>query len=448
MPTGPTLGDLADDLAANRTSARRLTEICLEQIERKNKEAGCPFVHVDTEGALSAANAVDKLRSSNAAPSRFAGIPVSIKDLFDVQGQTTRAGSFILDGPAAREDAPSVARLRKAGFILIGRTNMTEFAYSGLGLNPHFGTPLSPWRRREKRIAGGSTSGGAVSVSDGMAHAALGTDTGGSCRIPAAFTGLVGFKSAADSIPTEGIIPLSQSLDSVGVIARSVSCCAALNGVLTQSQARDLGAVGLSHLVLGSLENYVCEDMEPAVATAYEEALSCLSAAGARIESVKMPDLESIPKMSAKGGFPAAESYAWHGELMKERNDEYDPRVVSRIEKGGSQTAADYADLQAWRRELISGFEQRMIPFHALIAPAVPILPPRLEDLEDDDEYSRINLLVLRNLTIVNLVDGCSFSIPIPAQNDAPVGLMLAADRNRSAHLFQAAFAIEKALRR
>src|SRR5436305_7181670 len=176
---------------------------------------------------------MDGLRRVKAAPSRYAGIPVSIKDLFDIKGQVTRAGSRALDdSPPAEADAPVVARLRRAGFVVIGRTNMTEFAYSGIGINPHFGTPKGIWQRGAGHVPGGSSSGGAVSVADGMAHAALGTDTGGSCRIPAAWNGIVGFKPTQRRVPLDGAVPLSTTLDSIGPIARTVKCCAVLDAVL------------------------------------------------------------------------------------------------------------------------------------------------------------------------------------------------------------------------
>src|SRR4051812_33845783 len=195
MPDMPTLGSLAADLDAGRTTARALVDACLAKIADKNGEGARAFLHVDAEAAIEAAEAMDRLREVKAAPSPFAGIPISIKDLFDIKGQVTRAGSRALeDSPPATTDAPAVARLRRAGFVVIGRTNMTEFAYSGIGINPHYGTPRGAWQRGAGHVPGGSSSGAAVSVVDGMAHAALGTDTGGSCRIPAAWNGIVGFK--------------------------------------------------------------------------------------------------------------------------------------------------------------------------------------------------------------------------------------------------------------
>src|SRR6476469_8919026 len=233
MPDFPTLAKLADDLESGRTTSRKLVEACLARIADPAGEGQRTFIHVDKDAALATADAMDGLRKAKAAPSRYAGIPVSIKDLFDIRGQVTRAGSRALDdSPAAEHDAAAVARLRKAGFVLIGRTNMTEFAYSGIGINPHYGTPKGAWNRTEGHVPGGSSSGAAVSIADRMAYGALGTDTGGSCRIPAAYNGIVGYKPTQSRIPLDGGVPLSFSLDSYGPLANSVQCCATLDAVL------------------------------------------------------------------------------------------------------------------------------------------------------------------------------------------------------------------------
>src|SRR3981189_3108986 len=233
MKNTPTLAALADDLAGGRTSARKLVDECLARIAHPSGEGARAFVHVDAEAAIEAAEGMDRLREVKAAPSPFAGIPISIKDLFDIRGQVTRAGSRALDDSTPAEaDATVVARLRRAGFVVIGRTNMTEFAYSGMGINPHYGTPKSAWQRNVGHVPGGSPSVVAVSAVAGRAHGALGTDIGGSCRIPAAYSGLVGFKPTQRRVPLDGGVPLSFTLDSFGPLARTVSCCAVLDPVL------------------------------------------------------------------------------------------------------------------------------------------------------------------------------------------------------------------------
>src|SRR3977135_4277658 len=241
MPNAPILASLADDLEHGRTSARKLIDECLARIADSSGEGARAFIHVDAEAAIETAEAMGRLREVKAAPSRYAGIPISIKDLFDIKGQVTRAGSRALEDSAPAEaDAPAVARLRRAGLIVIGRTNMTEFAYSGIGINPHFGTPKSAWQRNVGHVPGGSSSGAAVSVADGMAYGALGTDTGGSCRIPAAYNGIVRYKPTQRRGPVDGGVPLSFSLDSFGPLARTAQCCATLDAVLAAQPERQL----------------------------------------------------------------------------------------------------------------------------------------------------------------------------------------------------------------
>src|SRR5258707_529834 len=285
MPNTPTLASLANDLENGRTSARKLVDECLARIADPSGEGARAFVHVDAEAAIEAAEAMDRLREVRAAPSPFAGIPISIKDLFDIKGQVTRAGSRALeDSPPATADAPVVARLRRAGFVVIGRTNMTEFAYSGIGINPHYGTPKGAWNRAAGHVPGGSSSGAAVSVLDGMAHGALGTDTGGSCRIPAAFNGLVGYKPTQRRVPLDGAVPLSFSLDSIGPLAGSVSCCAILDAVLANEPIVALKPRPVKGMRLAVPTTIALDDVDAAVAEAFERALKSLSEHGAIIE--------------------------------------------------------------------------------------------------------------------------------------------------------------------
>jgi aspartyl-tRNA(Asn)/glutamyl-tRNA(Gln) amidotransferase subunit A len=439
-----TLASLAADLASGRVSSRSLVEACLARINDPEGEGRTTFVHADSSAARAQADAIDLLRSSGAAPSPYAGIPLSIKDLFDIAGQVTRAGSTVLaDRPPASEDAPSVDRLRRAGFVLIGRTNMTEFAFSGLGLNPHYGTPRNPWKRAQGHIPGGSSSGAAISVADGMAHGALGTDTGGSCRIPAAFTGLVGYKPTARRMPQGGAIPLSTSLDSIGPIARSVACCATLDGILANETPLDLTERSLSGLRFAVPKTFVLEDMDGDVAAHFARSLSRLSAAGARVEEIQVPELAGIPALNAKGGFSAAESYAWHRSLIESSASAYDPRVLSRIQRGATQSAADYIALLAARRAFIAAVEQRIARFDALIMPTTPLIPPRIAALESDDEYFKVNALVLRNPAVINLLDGCAISIPNYEEGEPPTGLTLACRGGLDHQLFRYAAAAE-----
>jgi aspartyl-tRNA(Asn)/glutamyl-tRNA(Gln) amidotransferase subunit A len=448
MPNTPTLAALADDLEHGRTNARKLVDECLARISDKSGEGARAFVHVDVEAAIEAAKAMDRLRAVKAAPSPFAGIPISIKDLFDIKGQVTRAGSRALEDSApADADAAVVARLRRAGFILIGRTNMTEFAYSGIGINPHYGTPKSAWQRSVGHVPGGSSSGAAVSVVDGMAHGALGTDTGGSCRIPAAYNGIVGFKPTQRRVPLEGGVPLSFTLDSFGPLARTVGCCAVLDAVLADEPVQPLRPRPIKGLRLAVPTTVALDDLDDEVARTFERTLETLSRQGSLIERIAVPEFLDVGVMNAKGGFAAAESYAWHRYLIASKGDVYDPRVSSRILRGESLSAADYIDLLGARRSLIARAAVRFAPYDALVMPTSAITPPRIADLSDDKAFTKANLLSLRNCTLINMIDGCAISLPCHREGDAPVGLMLAASGGSDRRIFELAAAMEDVVR-
>jgi aspartyl-tRNA(Asn)/glutamyl-tRNA(Gln) amidotransferase subunit A len=447
MPN-PTLAALADDLEAGRTSARKLVEECLARIADPAGEGQRTFIHVDKNAALEAADAMDRLRKANAAPSRFAGIPVSIKDLFDIKGQVTRAGSRVLEDSApAGKDAPVVARLRRAGFVVIGRTNMTEFAYSGIGINPHYGTPKGAWQRGAGHVPGGSSSGAAVSIADRMAYGALGTDTGGSCRIPAAYNGIVGYKPTQRRIPLEGGVPLSFSLDSYGPLANSVQCCATLDAVLADEPMPGLSPRPIKGMRLAVPMTIALDELDDAVAGTFQRALDTLSRAGALIEHIEVPEFLDVGMMNAKVGFAASESYAWHRFLITSRGDDYDPRVSGRILRGEGLSAADYIDLLNARRSLIARIGVRLSPYDALVMPTTANTPPRIADLADDKAFTVANLRSLRNCTLINMIDGCAISLPAQRAGEAPVGLMIASTGGADRRIFELAAGMEGAIR-
>jgi len=448
MPN-PTLAALADDLEAGRTTARKLVEDCLERIVDPAGEGSRTFIHVDKYAALDAADAMDRLRKANAAPSRFAGIPVSIKDLFDIKGQVTRAGSRALEEDAipAKADAPAVARLRRAGFVVIGRTNMTEFAFSGIGINPHYGTPKGAWQRSVGHIPGGSSSGAAVSIVDRMAYGALGTDTGGSCRIPAAYNGIVGYKPTQSRVPLEGGVPLSFTLDSFGPLANTVQCCATLDAVLAGEPIPAVRQRPIRGMHLAVPTTVALDDLDDSIAKRFERALETLSRAGAHIERIEMPEFLDVGVMNAKGGFAAAESYAWHRYLLTSKGDIYDPRVSMRILRGEGVSAADYIDLVTARRSLIARAATRLAAYDALVMPTTANTPPRIADLADDKAFTVANLRSLRNCSLINMIDGCAISIPANREGEVPVGLMLAASGGADRRIFELAAGMEAAIR-
>jgi aspartyl-tRNA(Asn)/glutamyl-tRNA(Gln) amidotransferase subunit A len=356
----------------------------------------------------------------------LAGIPVSIKDLFDVAGDVTSAGSTVLAGAApAAEDCPAVARLRAAGAVLAGRTNMSEFAFSGVGINPHYGTPVNPCDSAILRIPGGSSSGAAVSVATGAALAALGSDTGGSLRIPAALCGLVGFKSTARLVPRAGVIPLSTTLDTVGAITRSVRDAVLLHEVLS-AHATHMPRKALSDCRFAVPKTVMLDALAPDVADAFEASLKSLRKAGALIEEIDLPELGELAAINATGGLSAAESYAWHRKLIADHEAEYDPRVARRILRGAAMSAADYIDLVAARHSWIGRMEASLADFDAVLSPTLPIVAPEIAGLLDnDEEFFRVNALLLRNPSVVNMLDGCAISLPCQGAGQLPVGLMV-----------------------
>jgi aspartyl-tRNA(Asn)/glutamyl-tRNA(Gln) amidotransferase subunit A len=441
---------LSAELATGATTARKLVEDCLDRIADPDGEGSRAFLAVAGDRARATADGIDAIRHHGGVLPPYAGIPVAIKDLCDLQGEVTAAGSVILaGGPPAERDAPVAARLRRAGFIPIGRTNMTEFAYSGLGLNAHFDTPRSPWKRDVGHIPGGSSSGTAVAVADGMAAAGLGTDTGGSCRIPAAFCSVVGYKPTARRIPLEGIVPLAPSLDSVGPLARTVDCCAILDDIFAGGDgcpSRDARPPG--RMRLAAIADYVIDGLDPEVSGAFGRAIGRLSAAGVEIVDVPFPELHELPSLYRNGGLAAAEAYHWHRELMAADGDRYDQRVKVRIEPGGELSAADYLDIIAGRRRLIEAAAERLAGFDAYVLPTVAIVPPTMASFESGEHayYSEANLACLRNTMVGNFLDACAISLPVSGPGDPPVGIMLMAGPLADHQLFSLARTVESLL--
>ena len=437
---------LAADLAAGRTTSVTLTEAALERAESHRAAGGTAYVSIDMQAALAMARAADAARAAGNVPSLLAGLPVSIKDLFDVAGQVTAAGSRALaDQPRATADAAAVARLRAAGAVLLGRTNMSEFAFSGLGLNPHYGTPRTP--ADGTRAAGGSTSGGAVTVAGGMAVAALGTDTGGSIRIPSAFCNLTGFKPTARRVPMTGGVPLSTSLDSGGPLANSVDCCTIVDAILS-GETLDTDAVPLAGLRFGITQDYVGADLDDDVAKAFNHAVARLERAGAHIVRFEFPELLQLPEINGGGGLTAAEAYAWHRPLLARAEAQYDQRVAARIRRGEQMGAAAYIDVIDARARMIAAARSRLRNFDAWLMPTVAIVPPEVAPLEADDaQFFRTNALTLRNPSVINFLDGCALTLPVQATGELPVGLSLCGLAGDDARILRVGRAVEAALR-
>ncbi len=435
------------DLNSYSTGKRRLIDDVLARVRDPHGEGSRVFTRVYAEAARVAADVADSMVRLAIELPPLAGLPISIKDLFDVRGEATAAGSLVLaNDAAATSDAEIVRRLRRAGAAIVGKTNMTEFAFSGLGLNPHYGTPLNAWDRENARIPGGSSSGAAISITDGLAVAAIGTDTGGSCRIPAALNGIVGMKPSASTVPMAGTLPLSASYDSIGPLAANVEMCARVYAVLSDTPFA-LRPVAAERLTLGVIRNYVLEEMDGVVAATYEAALRRLSRAGVTLRDVSLPVLGELPCLFTNGGLVAAEAYEWHRELLASQEREYDPRVSVRIRRGALLSAADYVSLQRLRRKFITRWHEEIRGYDAVVIPTVPIVAPMVNELTDDGVYGRINSLMLRNPTVVNAMDGCAVSLPCHESGEAPVGLTLACANGRDWDLLAMARALEEALR-
>lgn len=440
------IGSLANDLANGRTSSVQLVSEALARIERHRQHGGCAYVSVDDDAAMLAARTSDRDRAAGRVPSPLAGLPVSIKDLFDVSGQVTAAGSLVLaNAPPALQDALAVARLRAAGAVVLGRTNMSEFAFSGLGLNPHFGTPVNP--SASDRIAGGSSSGAAVSVALDMAVAGLGTDTGGSLRIPAAFCALVGFKPSASRVSATGALPLARSLDSVGAITHNVADSILLDQVLS-GQLLDTRPATLKGMRVAVTRDFVLDNLDSKVGAAFERVLKLLTDAGASIRWFDFPELHELPFINASGGLTAAESWRVHQQwLLSELGTLYDPRVAKRIRRGASLSASDYLELLAHRQHLKAVTKSRLGDADLWLMPTVACVAPQLKALEQDDElFFDTNALVLRNTSVINFIDGCAISVPCHHSGALAVGLSICGLNGQDAKVFQAARSIETLL--
>lgn len=415
------------DLHATREALRAGRTTAVQALDAAIASAESPAnVHTFVRTCFESA----RQEAAAARPAQpLAGLAFSVKDLFDVQGQPTPAGSQVLaHGAPAAHDAVAVARLRAAGGVLIGRTNMTEFAFSGVGVNPHHGTPANAADAQTARVPGGSSSGAGISVATGAAFVGLGSDTGGSIRIPAALNGIVGFKNTARLVPTAGALPLSTTLDTACAMTRSVRDAILVHEILAERRVQREGPP-LAALRLAVVRPLFLDDLDATVREAFERTLEHLRTAGASLTVIDLPPLADLPAINATGGFSAAESYAWHRLLLERSGAGYDPRVAQRILKGATMKAWEYLDLVRARAAWIERMTQALAPYDAVLSPTVPITAPALADVAPgearDAEFFRVNGLLLRNPSVVNMLDGCAISIPCHVAGELPVGLMI-----------------------
>lgn len=421
------IADIARDLENGTVTSRDLVEEALARIDDPDGEGARAFIRVFRDEALAAADASDKLRAVGLVASPLAGIPVSIKDLCDVSGVTTYAGSRTMqNGPPAAKDAPVVARLRAAGAIIVGTTNLTEFAVGGLGLNPHFGDCRNPYDRETGRVPGGSSAGAAVSVTDGMAMMGLGTDTAGSVRIPASMCGVVGFKPTKSRVPTDGVFPLSTTLDSVGPLAPTVACCAVTDAIFANEAPIVPDAIPLDGLRFGIPDTLVIDDLEPAVQAAFDAALGKLSGAGARVEIFEFAELAELGAVG-RTRFPAmVEGYAIHRERLETMFEMMDPRISERLLGGEKLSGPDYYDILEFRKGFIERAAAITSRFDAVVMPTLPITAPPIADFYGSAErLSDPHVIIIRNTCVANLLDRCALTIPCHERGTAPVGFTL-----------------------
>jgi len=441
-----TVAQLGRELGAGRTTSRDIVEQALAKITAPYGEGARSFIKVYADSARAEADYADKLRKSGVRRSPIDGLPVSLKDLFDVAGDVTRAGSKVL-AIEAKKDASAVVRLRAAGAVFVGRTNMVEFAFGGVGLNPHYGTPRNPWDRAAARVPGGSSSGAAVAQAEGMCVMALGSDTRGSIRQPAALCGVVGFKPTQRRVPRDGAFPLSYTLDSVGPLANSVACCAAYDAVLS-GDGGELPALQAKGLRLLLPRSIAIEDLDPEVDNAFERALKKLSAAGAQVSEVAVPAFNRQDEYFKGGGIAGAEVVHVH-KPYRARFGEYDPRVGKRISMGTTLTGADFVELLHLRDAYMQEIEALSAPYDAIVMPSVPCVAPTIAETEASEEsYFRWNFRIMRNNGLINFLDGCAVTLPCHEPGAAPVGFMVCGTAMSDRRILAVAAAIERALSR
>lgn len=439
--------DTIAQLIQGKLTSEALVRECFSKIEDLKGQGHLTFTTLFKDQAINRAIEYDTLRAAGETLPPYAGLPITIKDLFDTKGLPTTAGSKLLkSATAAENDATIVRRLKEAGFIILGKTNMTEFAFSGLGLNPHYGTPLNPFNREIGSIPGGSSSGAAISVTDGYAAAGIGTDTGGSCRIPAALCGIVGFKPSQSRIPRDGAYPLAPSLDSVGPLTATVTSCAILDSIMAGESPAPLNEVSLKGLSFAIITNPTLDGMDDHVSSAFDLIVSRLNDLGIRVTEIDLPELHEIPHLNKHGGIAAAEAYMWHKNQLESSFDHYDPRVATRIIKWVDQNDKDYRNLLTTRENTILSVNKKTAKYDAIICPTVPTVAPTIRSLEDDDEYLKQNMLMLRNPSLFNFLDRCSISIPCHEKGTAPVGFMISGANGDDRKILSIAAALERNL--
>ena len=443
------LEELSQKLATGECTARSLVDAAFIRINAVNDPESPVFLKLYKDEARAQADKVDIARANGEELHPFAGIPFAAKDLFDVAGETTTAGSIVLkDAPPAEQTAVVVQHLLDAGMILIGKTNMTEFAFSGLGLNPHYGTPPAWGTAGESACApGGSSSGAGVSIAAGMVPVSLGTDTAGSCRIPAAWNGVVGYKPTQSSLSGSGAFPLSPLLDAPGPLTRRVACCHSIYQLMAGSSAKDIPEKSLSDMRFAIPTSIAMTDLHPTVEAAFNRIVEKLKQAGATIEPLEVPEFETAGEIFSTAPLATYQAWEIHQERLAESREQFDPFVARRVSTG--QTISDEtqrANLEK-REAAIVSYSERMKSFDALLMPTTADLPPLLAPLQYDmDVFGATNGRALRNTSLSNFTDGCAISIPCHSEGEPAIGFSVCHANGQDEQVFCAALAVEKAI--
>jgi aspartyl-tRNA(Asn)/glutamyl-tRNA(Gln) amidotransferase subunit A len=440
MPLRSAAG-LAAALERGDFSAAELVELTLARLELDG--ASSVFISLMRERAMEDARASDDRRRKGACLSAWDGIPLAWKDNYDIEGMPTTVGSDIYRAaPPARRDAALVAASRATGLVAVGKTNMTEFAYSGLGLNPHYGTPENPGAALPDRAPGGSSSGSAVAVAAGLVPVAIGSDTAGSVRVPASFCGVWGFKASQGHHPLGGVYPLSSSLDSVGHFANSAEDLATLDTLLRGDVGPATRAPDLRDLEFLIPETVVFDDAEPGVRTRFDAFVRHLEAEGARIERGPMPAFAETTELFRRHGtLTVAEAYTYHHDLLaSDAAERMDQRVRRRMETAKGFSAQDYITLQ-WARRRLTRETAEFLGGRFLLFPTVAITAPSIAVLSSDDGlFATTNLLALRNTMLGNYLGTPGVSIPIGTDDDGlPVGALISAPQGHDTRVLAAA---------
>jgi aspartyl-tRNA(Asn)/glutamyl-tRNA(Gln) amidotransferase subunit A len=434
-----TAGDLGREIGAGRIHPVELAEAYLDAAAAHPDGAR---IYARMTGARARAEAMAAATRAKAGQRRgpLDGVPVSWKDLFDTAGVATEAGSALLKGRVPERDAEVLATATAQGLVCLGKTHMSELAFSGLGLNPVTQTP--PCVNDPLAVPGGSSSGAAASVAFGLAAAAIGSDTGGSVRIPSAWNDLVGLKTTSGRLSLTGAVPLCETFDTVGPLARSVEDCALLLAALEGGRAADLRGASLAGVRLLVLETVALDDLRAAPAKGFEGAVHRLAQAGAVVERGAIPEVAEA--MGMAGLLFTTEAYGIWRDTIEAAPDLMFPRILERFRTGADATAADY--VAGWRRlhALRRIWAERTAGYDAVLVPTSPILPPDARRLMTDDAYYvSENLLALRNTRIGNLFGLCALSLPT---GQPSCGISLMAAPGAEERLLRLGFAAERAL--